>query len=204
MASESRTFRLPPDIEVSRVAEAVEAFLSSSKGMETQSAEIQGGYVVQGRQNKSAWKTLTGMRLAITVQMTLVNDSLTVTAGEGEWMDKIGVGAVGAIVFFPLLITAGVGAYQQNKLPDEIFQTVQRFLQTGAVPFVTQNAAPQPAPAAAKPEATVPCPVCQAPCRPGAKFCESCGAPLENNCKSCGAPLSLGAKFCPECGQSVQ
>ena len=44
------------------VANAVSSFLSSAKGMEVQSAETTEGYVVQGRQSKDGWKTVSGMR----------------------------------------------------------------------------------------------------------------------------------------------
>jgi class 3 adenylate cyclase len=44
------------------------------------------------------------------------------------------------------------------------------------------------------------CPVCNHENRPGAKFCEECGAPLERQCSSCGAELRPTAKFCDECG----
>ncbi len=50
MANESRVFRLPAGMSTQVVANAVEAFLSSAKGMEVQSAETTEGYVVQGRQ----------------------------------------------------------------------------------------------------------------------------------------------------------
>ena len=48
MANESRVFRLPAGMSTQVVANAVEAFLSSAKGMEVQSAETTEGYVVQG------------------------------------------------------------------------------------------------------------------------------------------------------------
>ena len=69
MANESRVFRLPAGMSTQVVANAVEAFLSSAKGMEVQSAETTEGYVVQGRQEKDGWKTIAGMRMATTVQM---------------------------------------------------------------------------------------------------------------------------------------
>ena len=37
--------------------------------------------------------------------------------------------------------------------------------------------------------------------RPGAKFCEECGANLAAVCSDCGAELSPAAKFCSECGR---
>jgi predicted amidophosphoribosyltransferase len=45
------------------------------------------------------------------------------------------------------------------------------------------------------------CPRCQHENRPGAKFCEECGASLARACSSCGADLSPTAKFCSECGK---
>jgi class 3 adenylate cyclase len=44
------------------------------------------------------------------------------------------------------------------------------------------------------------CPACGAEGRPGAKFCEQCGARLEAVCPTCGARVSPGARFCSECG----
>ena len=52
MANESRVFRLPAGMSTQVVANAVEAFLSSAKGMEVQSAETTEGYVVQGPSGK--------------------------------------------------------------------------------------------------------------------------------------------------------
>src|SRR5215472_8096811 len=34
----------------------------------------------------------------------------------------------------------------------------------------------------------------------GKKFCEDCGAPLENRCPKCGAETTAGKRFCGECG----
>ena len=45
----------------------------------------------------------------------------------------------------------------------------------------------------------MPCPRCQHVNRPGARFCEECGAALPRACSACGATLSPTAKFCAEC-----
>ncbi len=49
-----------------------------------------------------------------------------------------------------------------------------------------------------------PCPRCAATNPPGARFCLSCGAPLEGaqppTCARCGGVIPRGAKFCPACG----
>ena len=58
------------------------------------------------------------------------------------------------------------------------------------------------------------CPYCQAPLRPEAKFCSSCGKSLPVNavappppppsiCPACGKPSSAGARFCTSCGKAL-
>jgi hypothetical protein len=38
-----------------------------------------------------------------------------------------------------------------------------------------------------------------------AKFCSSCGEPVELSvCESCGVPIAKDAKFCKECGKGVE
>jgi VWFA-related protein len=75
-------------------------------------------------------------------------------------------------------------------------------------------APPAPPPAVAQP--TV-CLYCRAPLKPGAKFCNKCGAtqtiapPVAPPviaaqpavCPQCGAPLRPGAKFCAKCGRGL-
>jgi membrane protease subunit (stomatin/prohibitin family) len=63
--------------------------------------------------------------------------------------------------------------------------------------------APAPAPApqdAAPPAATMECGNCHSHVRAGAKFCDSCGTPMQKHCTNCNADLSATAKFCAECG----
>jgi hypothetical protein len=53
------------------------------------------------------------------------------------------------------------------------------------------------------------CSQCGKAMRPGAKFCDNCGAPAlvvaePAGCRSCGRPLRAGAKFCDECGAPVR
>jgi membrane protease subunit (stomatin/prohibitin family) len=54
---------------------------------------------------------------------------------------------------------------------------------------------------------TVPCPNCNKPNVPSAKFCAECGGKMEVAqvpCVKCGAKLREGAKFCSECGSSQE
>ncbi len=183
-----------PGMSTQVVANAVEAFLSSAKGMEVQSAETTEGYVVQGRQEKDGWKTIAGMRMATTVQMIRMDDNLNVTVGQGEWSDKIGAGALGWFIAWPLAVTAGVGAYKQKKLPEEIFQVIEQCIVSGGRSVVVRNAG------AELNAGMVVCPACKTQCAAGAKFCNNCGAKLENKCPQCGAEIPPGSRFCGACG----
>ena len=58
MANESRVFRLPAGMSTQVVANAVEAFLSSAKGMEVQSAETTEGYGAGPSGKKTAGRPL--------------------------------------------------------------------------------------------------------------------------------------------------
>lgn len=82
--SESRTFMLN-GTEVQSIAARLENFFRTEKSMEVQSSKTVDGFVMQASQPKDGWKTLAGMRLAVSVQMTEMQGQLTVTVGEGQW-----------------------------------------------------------------------------------------------------------------------
>lgn len=84
--------------DVQKIVTRLEGFFRTEKGMEVQSSKTTEGYVMQASQPKDGWKTLTGMRLAVTVQMTVMGNQLNVNIGEGQWSDKIGAGAIGLFV----------------------------------------------------------------------------------------------------------
>ena len=182
MANETRMFRLPAGVNVQTVAGAVERFLSTSKGMETQIREIPDGYVVQ---------------------LSMMNDSLNVTVGQGEWLDKIGAGVVGFFFLLPLAVTAGVGAYQQQKLPNEIFQVIEQTVGSGGSAVAWNSGSSQPTWNSAPVESAAVCPACKTPYSPGARFCNNCGASLNQTCPNCGAQVKPGSKFCSDCGQPL-
>ena len=108
--------------------------------------------------------------------------------GQGEWSDKIGAGALGWFIAWPLAVTAGVGAYKQKKLPEEIFQVIEQCIVSGGRSVVVRNAG------AELNAGMVVCPACKTQCAAGAKFCNNCGAKLENKCPQCGVsrPIICG------------
>ena len=196
--TESRVFMLN-GTEVSQIVTRLENFFRTEKGMEVQSSQTTDGYVMQASQPKDGWKTLTGMRLAVTVQLTVFEGQLNVTVGEGQWADKIGAGALGLFIAWPLAITAGMGAFKQKKLPDEIFRTVENCIMTGGRSAV-YGGFEHAAPAAVE---TMDCPKCGAQLPADSKFCNQCGEKLGNACPNCGAEVVQGSMFCSNCGQKL-
>ena len=129
MANETRIFRIPSNMPVQAVASHVDQYLQTTQGLQVQGASRGEEFVLQCRQEKDGWKTVTGMRLATTVQMNRTEpNTLNVTIGVSEWSDKIGAGVAGMLLFWPLAVTAGIGAYKQKKLPEEIFRCIENFL----------------------------------------------------------------------------
>lgn len=139
--SESRVFMLN-GVELPAVVNRLENFFRGEKGMEVQCSQTTDGYVMQASQPKDGWKTLTGMRLAVTVQLAVTGGQMNVTVGEGQWSDKIGAGAIGLFVAWPLAITAGMGAFKQKKLPAEIFQVIENCILSSGRTVVMHGAGP--------------------------------------------------------------
>ena len=194
--SESRVFMLN-GVDVETVAARLENFFRGEKGMDVQSSRTTDGYVMQASQPQDSWKTISGMRLAVSVQMAVVGNQLNVMVGEGQWSDKIGAGAIGLFIAWPLAITAGMGAFKQKKLPAEIFQVIETCILSGGKTVVVNSAG------AVVAEGAVVCPNCKAQMSAGAKFCSKCGTKLNTKCPNCCADIAEGGAFCSECGQKL-
>ena len=196
--AESRIFELN-GVDVQQVAAQVENFLRTEKRMEVQSAPSENGFVIQAAQ-ADMLRTISGMKLAMTVQLSVEGERLHVTLGEGQWTDKLGAGAVGLFFAWPLAITAGIGAYKQKKLPSEIFDVIARCTSSAGFAAQPESAGFSAAPAA---QPGVECPQCHAQLPQGAKFCFSCGAKIVSTCPACGAAVAPGSRFCSNCGQAL-
>ena len=153
---ESRVFELN-QATAEQVLEAVTTFLRGEKGMEVQSVATPNGYLIQAAQADTL-RTLSGMKLATTVELTVNGTQLNLTLGEGQWADKLGAGAVGLFLLWPLAVTAGIGAYKQKKLPSEIFEVVYRCTMGEPTSFRTAGV-----------------PVNAAPTAPAGAVCPHCG-----------------------------
>ena len=198
--TESKVFRLPEGIDASAVGKEVENFLRSNKNLTTEGVKTPDGYFVQAKEPEgSGWKQLAGMTMAIQVQVVEISDTITVNIGNGKWSDKVGAGAVGVVLFAPLAVTAAVGAYNQKKLPGEIFEHIEKFLLGGGESVMMSSFG-----ANAANENEIICPNCNSPNNKDTKFCGNCGSPLTATCPNCGASVGLDTKFCNQCGNPMK
>ena len=108
-----------------------------SLGFETQMLKTQfGGLIIQARK-EGFLRTVVGMSSAITVSVNQQDAYLLVEVGGANWADKAGAAAIGYIVFWPTLISAGFGVYEQSKLIKQTWDVIHRYISTytsGGVP----------------------------------------------------------------------
>jgi membrane protease subunit (stomatin/prohibitin family) len=138
-------------------------------------------------------------------------------AAQAEALQGAGEGmAQGGAAVTPMFLGAGMGMAGQMMQPPAQPQSAPPpgpgFAEGGPgfvqapqpAPAAPAPAAPAPAvPEAAAPAAMVECAQCHNQVRAGAKFCDSCGTPMQRHCTNCNADLSAAAKFCAECGTPV-
>ena len=165
--------------------------------MEVQGSPTTEGYVLQASQPQDSWKTISGTRLAISIQFIQMGENVSVMIGEGNWSDKIGAGALGLFVAWPLALSAGFGTYRQKQLPSEIFALIEKTIMLGGQSIVVSGAGVRIGPG------QIACPNCKAVIAANSKFCLKCGAQISTSCQKCGAPIVQGAKFCNQCGQAL-
>ena len=196
--AESKIFKLLDGITPEMIGREVEGYLRDKKNLTTELLETPEGCLVQAKQADS-WKKIAGMDTAIQVQIIPAGDMVTVNVGSGKWADKAGAAAAGMVLFAPLAVTAAIGVWNQKKLPQEIFECVEKFIMSGGksvyVSFGSSNAIK---------EGKIICPKCKKPNESNMKFCSACGEKLCAECPHCKASVPLNTKFCPECGQAIE
>jgi hypothetical protein len=199
MSTQRRTF-YGPDIDIAALAHAL-ADNFSGEGFEVQIlAAANSGSTVQARKEDTLRKVV-GMSTALTTIFTREGEYVCVDVGGAHWLDKGVAAGVGAVLFFPALITAGIGAYQQSHLNNEAWQFVEQYIRTN----VGQGSKRKPANLNDPPAIVTQCPnpQCGQSLVAGARFCPACGTVISKRCLNCGHELPDGAGFCGGCGSPV-
>jgi hypothetical protein len=72
---------------------------------------------------ESTLRAITGFDKVLAISFQRVDGGLLVKVGAQDWVDQIAVGAVG-LVLHPLLITAAIGAMQQNTALHDVLNSI--------------------------------------------------------------------------------
>jgi hypothetical protein len=99
--------------------------LYGSQGYQTQ--EISNGDQIMVQLRKGGdLEALLGMQAALTVTFQRTGSGVAVAVGQQKWVDKAAIGAAGLAIppLWPLLITAGFGAFRQASLASQVLNVI--------------------------------------------------------------------------------
>ena len=198
-----RSYPLEKYITTQEIAYALAEYLDVEKNMITQVVRNHNTYLIQCKGDASAeWTKFLGLNAALSVHLSVDKDYLNVSIGFDQWIEKLGIAAIGAVFFQPLLLTSGIGFIRQMTLPNDILHFIEGYLYPdGNVPETAGRSYTE------YDEET--CPECGAKIRKGDVFCSSCGVKLveekkETVCPECGEVLNGDEIFCPKCGHHLK
>lgn len=97
------------------------------KNFNTQVLETEDDGILLQISKKGGWRKFVGMNTALNVVCYAHENNTIVKIGAGKWLDKALAGGVGMLLVWPFAITAGFGAYEQMKLPKQLFSHIESF-----------------------------------------------------------------------------
>jgi len=133
-------------LNIERLASDLEHFYRS-QGYQVQQIGNNNQVMVQLKKGGDL-ESLIGMQAALTVTIQRTAGGVMVAIGQQKWVDKAAVGVVGIFIpaFWPLLVTAGLGAFRQAGLANQVMTILD-----GMVHQQQPDVKTGPAPAAAPP-----------------------------------------------------
>jgi hypothetical protein len=121
--SKLRRYSCSPDV-IPRLIGDVRGWLNQ-QDFDTQQINTDHDSVLLQIKKRGSWRDFVGMATSLNVVFHQgEDDTLTVEIGAGKWVDKAAVGAVSLLILWPLAISAGFGAWEQMKMPDNIFDYI--------------------------------------------------------------------------------
>ena len=118
----SRLFICPPD-GINKLITDLRLWLEG-QNFNCQNIPTEENEILLQISQKGSWRKFVGMATALNVSFRLKENMVTVEIGAGKWIDKAAAGTVSLFVLWPLAVTAGIGAWQQMKLPEKIFDFI--------------------------------------------------------------------------------
>ena len=112
------------NLNIEQLATDLENFLRG-QGYQVQQLGNNEQMMVQLKKG-SDLEAIVGLQAALTVTLQRSTGGIMVAVGQQKWIDKAAVGAVGVAVpvLWPLLLTAGIGAFRQAGLANQVMTIV--------------------------------------------------------------------------------
>ena len=121
---ESRIYQTR-DLDFQKIAQAL-VLEYQAQGFEAQQFGDSNQAIVQLKK-ETTLRTITGFNKALGISFQRSGDETLVQVGAQDWVDQIAVGAVG-LVFYPLLVTAAIGAVQQRNVVHDMLDSIDRLV----------------------------------------------------------------------------
>jgi hypothetical protein len=111
-------------LDIARLATDVEN-LYRSQGYQTQQISNNDQVMVQLKKGGDI-ESLLGMQASLSVTIQRTGGGVMVATGQQKWIDKAAVGAAGIAIppLWPLLLTAGFGAFRQASLATQVLNII--------------------------------------------------------------------------------
>lgn len=123
---QSRRFQCPNNL-FPELTSAVQDWLAI-QGFNCQRLQMEDGGIVIQIEKVGGWRKVFGMSTAVHIVFRQEEHILNVEIGHGRWLDKAAAGMLSVIILWPLAVTAGIGAWQQLKLPERIFEYLTEYI----------------------------------------------------------------------------
>lgn len=121
--SKSRRYACSAD-DIPRLIGDLRGWLNN-QDFDTQQMNTDDDSVLLQIKKRGSWRDYVGMATSLNIVFHRCEDeTLTVEIGAGKWIDKAAVGTVSLFILWPLAITAGMGAWEQAKMPERIFDYI--------------------------------------------------------------------------------
>lgn len=124
----TRSFSCPPT-HCSEVVASTRNWLTG-EDFNCQQLQTEDGGILLQIAKAGNWRKFVGMSTALNIVFRQVGNTLTVDIGAGRWIDKAAAGTVSLFILWPLAVTAGIGAWQQMKMPDRIYEHIATLLRS--------------------------------------------------------------------------
>lgn len=124
--SESRSFSAK-NVSLIDLTSSLDKWLVS-ESFDCQVVKTEDGATIVQIAKQGNWRKFIGMSTALNIVLRQSESNLIVDIGAGRWIDKAAVGLVSMVILWPLLLTAGFGAWQQMKMPERIFDHITSYL----------------------------------------------------------------------------